>query len=192
MVMQEGVIRVQGLRVRYPVAARDAVTGIDFAVAAGEVFGLLGPNGAGKSTTQRVLTGQHRRYTGRVEVLGAPVAGWGRALYERIGVGVELPAYFPQLTAPENCAPRAAFGPAGAVVAIAPPRNLRPASGRRSVIAEFAEAGQLRHAEFPATDDPGLLALLATGRVQTVHTREAALADVFIAVTNRTPAGATP
>src|SRR5689334_17472291 len=67
------------------------------------------PSGAGKSTTQRVLTGQHRRYNGRVEVLGRPVAGWGRTLYERIGVGFELPAYFPKLTARENLAAFAAL-----------------------------------------------------------------------------------
>jgi fluoroquinolone transport system ATP-binding protein len=287
--MQKEVVRVEGLRVRYPAAARDAVAGIDFAVAAGEVFGLLGPNGAGKSTTQLVLTGQHRRYTGRVEVLGRSVADWGRALYERIGVGFELPAYFPKLTARENLAAfaalyrrpadrpeqalatvglagaadqraatfskgmkmrlnlarailhrpdvlfldeptsgldpanaadvraliraqaeagravlltthdmpaveelctRVAFMRAGAIVAIDTPRNLRLAHGRRCVAVEFAEAGELRHAEFPAADDPGLLALLATGRVQTVHTREAALADVFIAVTGHVPAGA--
>src|SRR6266568_4898907 len=34
----------------------EAVTGIDFTVAPGEVFGLLGPNGAGKSTTIGMLT----------------------------------------------------------------------------------------------------------------------------------------
>src|SRR5690242_3391964 len=107
--MQKHVIRVEGLRVRYPAAARDAVTGIDFTVAAGEVFGLLGPNGAGKSTTQRVLSGQLRQYTGNVEVLGKPVGAWGRALYERIGVGFELPAYFPKLTARENLAAFAAL-----------------------------------------------------------------------------------
>src|SRR4051812_21699445 len=105
--MQNEAIRVEDLRVRYPGTARDAVAGIDFTVAAGEIFGLLGPNGAGKSTTQRVLTGQLRRYTGNIEVLGRPVADWGRGLYERIGVGFELPAYFPKLTARENLA---AFG----------------------------------------------------------------------------------
>src|ERR671931_254223 len=33
----------------------EAVRGIDFAVAEGEVFGLLGPNGAGKTTTIKML-----------------------------------------------------------------------------------------------------------------------------------------
>src|SRR3954470_16133238 len=107
--MQNSALTVADLRVRYPGGARDALAGIGFTVAAGEVFGLLGPNGAGKSTTQRVLTGQHSRYAGGVEVLGQPVAGWGRALYERIGVGFELPAYFPKLTARENLAAFAAL-----------------------------------------------------------------------------------
>ena len=306
--MQNSVLTVTDLRVRYAGSPRDAVAGIGFTVAAGEVFGLLGPNGAGKSTTQRVLTGQHRSFAGTVTVLGKPVGSWGRRLYERIGVGFELPAYFPKLTVRENLAAfaalyrrtspvgdahdaaglgdaadrgaaalvrrasrvdevldavglgdaadrraaalskgmkmrlnlarallhrpdvlfldeptsgldptnaaavraviraqaaegrtvfltthdmpaveelctRVAFMRAGRIVAIDTPRNLRLAYGRPSVVAESLVDGALQRDEFPATDDPGLLALLATGRVQTVHTREAALSDVFIAVT---------
>jgi len=46
-------IGVEGLRKSY--GSVQALDGVSFAVAEGEVFGLLGPNGAGKSTTVRVL-----------------------------------------------------------------------------------------------------------------------------------------
>ncbi len=46
-------IAVENLRKRY--GEVQALDGVTFAVAEGEVFGLLGPNGAGKSTTVRVL-----------------------------------------------------------------------------------------------------------------------------------------
>jgi len=51
----EPAIEAKELRKTYP-GGVEAVKGVDFEVAAGEVFGLLGPNGAGKSTTVGMLT----------------------------------------------------------------------------------------------------------------------------------------
>ena len=49
----------------------DALCGVSFSVAPGEVFGYLGPNGAGKTTTLRVLLGLVRPDGGSVALLGA-------------------------------------------------------------------------------------------------------------------------
>src|SRR6266487_4059880 len=51
----EPAIEARELRKTYP-GGVEAVKGVDFEVAAGEVLGLLGPNGAGKSTTVGMLT----------------------------------------------------------------------------------------------------------------------------------------
>ncbi len=66
-------IEVEGLRKRYPGGA-EAVKGIDFTVAPGEVFGLVGPNGAGKSTTIGMLTTTIAPTGGRASLAGFDVA----------------------------------------------------------------------------------------------------------------------
>jgi len=66
-------IEVQGLRKTYP-GGVEAVAGIDFSVAPGEVFGLLGPNGAGKSTTIGMLTTTVRPTAGTASLGGFDVA----------------------------------------------------------------------------------------------------------------------
>jgi ABC-2 type transport system ATP-binding protein len=50
--------------------AVEAVRGVDFEVAAGEVFGFLGPNGAGKSTTINMLCTLLKPSAGSATVAG--------------------------------------------------------------------------------------------------------------------------
>src|SRR5207248_10735033 len=66
-------IEVTKLSKTYP-GGVEAVRGIDFQVAAGEVFGLLGPNGAGKSTTIGMLTTTIKPTSGSARLAGSDVA----------------------------------------------------------------------------------------------------------------------
>ena len=63
----------------------EAVRGISFEIALGEIFGLLGPNGAGKTTTVEILEGYRERDAGSVTVLGADPARAGDSGREQIG-----------------------------------------------------------------------------------------------------------
>jgi len=65
-------IEVHGLTKTYA-SGVEAVRGIDFTVAPGEVFGLLGPNGAGKSTTVGMLTTTIRPTSGTARLAGYDV-----------------------------------------------------------------------------------------------------------------------
>jgi ABC-2 type transport system ATP-binding protein len=66
-------VQVSQLRKTYP-GGVEAVKGIDFEVAQGEVFGLLGPNGAGKSTTIGMLTTTVVPTSGSASLAGYDVA----------------------------------------------------------------------------------------------------------------------
>jgi ABC-2 type transport system ATP-binding protein len=92
-------IRVRGLRKAY--GANEAVRGIDFEVAPGEVFGILGPNGAGKTTTVEILEGYRRRDAGEVDVLGFDPGSSPRGMRERIGVVLQRSELWPTLTVRE-------------------------------------------------------------------------------------------
>jgi ABC-2 type transport system ATP-binding protein len=71
-------IEVRGLRKDYRagLGGREvkALSGIDFAVEPGELFGLLGPNGAGKTTTVKILLGLTHATAGSAALLGRPVS----------------------------------------------------------------------------------------------------------------------
>jgi ABC-2 type transport system ATP-binding protein len=92
-------ISVRDLRKSY--GQHEAVRGISFEIAAGEVFGLLGPNGAGKTTTVEILEGYRKRDAGDVEVLGSDPAHAPQAFRERIGVVLQQSQLFANLTVRE-------------------------------------------------------------------------------------------
>jgi ABC-2 type transport system ATP-binding protein len=64
----------------------EAVRGVSFEVARGEVFCLLGPNGAGKTSIVEILEGYRKRTHGDVSVLGMDPAHSERELRERVGI----------------------------------------------------------------------------------------------------------
>ncbi len=80
----------------------EAVGGISFAVAPGEVFGLLGPNGAGKTTTIRVLTTLLEPSEGRALVAGLDVRNESLAVRASIGYIPQAISVDGALTAYEN------------------------------------------------------------------------------------------
>ena len=97
--MPEAAIVVRDLRKSY--GGVEALTGISFEVAQGEVFGMLGPNGAGKTTTVEILEGYRKRDAGEVSVLGYDPGGSPRALREQIGVVLQQSELVTNLTVQE-------------------------------------------------------------------------------------------
>jgi ABC-2 type transport system ATP-binding protein len=93
-------ISVHGLRKSY--GEDEAVRGISFEIAEGEVFGLLGPNGAGKTTTIEILEGYRPRDAGEVDVLGFDPERAGSAFRERIGVVLQQSQLWPTITVAET------------------------------------------------------------------------------------------
>jgi ABC-2 type transport system ATP-binding protein len=79
----------------------EALRGVTFEVAEGEVFGFLGPNGAGKTTTVEILEGYRLRDGGEVSVLGCDPGKAPRELRERTGVVLQQSELTPLLTVRE-------------------------------------------------------------------------------------------
>jgi ABC-2 type transport system ATP-binding protein len=93
-------LRVENLRKRYGTV--EAVAGLSFCIAQGEVFGLLGPNGAGKTTTIAMLASQRRPSSGDAHLFDRSVCKEPGAVRQMIGLAPQEIALYPGLTAAEN------------------------------------------------------------------------------------------
>jgi len=76
----------------------EALRGVSFSVAAGEIVGLLGPNGAGKTTTIKILTGSLQPDDGFVTVNGLDVLEHTREVQAQIGYLPETAPLYRELT----------------------------------------------------------------------------------------------
>jgi ABC-2 type transport system ATP-binding protein len=89
-------IRVRDLRKGY--GELEALRGISFDVAEGEIFGLIGPDGAGKTTTFQILAGVVEATEGVAEILGRPA----RDARSQTGYLTQAFSLYPDLSVGEN------------------------------------------------------------------------------------------
>ncbi len=96
------VLEVEGLRKAF--GGVQAVAGVSFALAAGELVAMIGPNGAGKSTCFNLINGQLAPDAGRVRLGGRRVTGLPPRRIWRLGVGrtFQIAATFASMTVAEN------------------------------------------------------------------------------------------
>jgi len=93
-------LRIVGLSKRY--GATVAVSGLNFDVREGEIFGLLGPNGAGKTSTIAMLATQRRPSSGDAILFGHSACHEPCQVRQMIGFAPQEVSLYPQLTAAEN------------------------------------------------------------------------------------------
>ena len=89
-----------------------ALAGVDFDVAASEIFGIIGPNGAGKTTLFSCLTGSAAPTSGSVTFRGARIDGlpcWAVVARGLVRTH-QIVRPFREMTVEENVAVAARFG----------------------------------------------------------------------------------
>ncbi len=78
------LLDVAGLSIRFGGLA--ALSDVDLAVGAGEIFALIGPNGAGKTTVFNIVTGLYRPLAGHVRFDGHDLLARAPHAVARLGV----------------------------------------------------------------------------------------------------------
>ena len=95
-------IEVRDLVKRYRGGTGNAVDGISFDVADGQLFCLLGPNGAGKTTTISVLTTTLVATSGTVRIARLELGAHPEAIRRHVGIVFQQHSLDLNLTAEEN------------------------------------------------------------------------------------------
>jgi ABC-type multidrug transport system ATPase subunit len=93
---------IQAENISYAYNDHQAIKGISFEVARGEIMGFLGPNGAGKSTTIKILTGQISPKGGSARILGMDITRDDPRIQACIGVCFEEKNLYVNMSGLEN------------------------------------------------------------------------------------------
>lgn len=102
-------VEVRDLVKRYPKNPMNAVDGISFTVAPGQILGLLGPNGAGKTTTVGMLTTRVLPSAGTAMVAGHDVVRHSTRARRRLGVVPQVNSLDRSLNVRQNLVFHAAY-----------------------------------------------------------------------------------
>ncbi|HVM33457.1 MAG TPA: ABC transporter ATP-binding protein [bacterium] len=94
------LLEVENLSYRY--GDRQALKGLSFSVARGEIFGFLGPNGGGKTTTFKILSTLFSTEPGQVRLFGLDLSRDRLRIREKMGVVFQWPALDKKLKVEEN------------------------------------------------------------------------------------------
>lgn len=78
-----------------------AVDNVNLQIKRGEIYGLIGRNGAGKTTLLKLISGLSFATEGEIFLFGERI-NTNNNLLERLGVLIEEPGLYPNLTAYEN------------------------------------------------------------------------------------------
>jgi ABC-2 type transport system ATP-binding protein len=76
----------------------EALRGVSFQIAEGEIVGLLGPNGAGKTTIMKILTGYLQPDEGSVHIGGLDVLTQTQQVQAQLGYLPENAPLYPELS----------------------------------------------------------------------------------------------
>jgi ABC-2 type transport system ATP-binding protein len=143
---------------------RQALRGVSFSIARGEIFGFLGPNGSGKSTLFRVLSTLIPPQSGAARMLGMELRANSRELRRRLGVVFQRPSLDGKLTVAENLAHHGRlYGMSGVMIRDRSAAMLKQLglADRAGDLVETLSGGQQRRAELAKSllHEPELLLL---------------------------------
>ena len=99
---EESVPAVKVEELRHFYGDREALTGVSFSVARGEMFALLGPNGGGKTTLFKILSTLMPPTSGAAYLLGHDIVREPFVIRRRLGVVFQHPSLDGKLTVIEN------------------------------------------------------------------------------------------